>query len=262
MSRVEASFPVLDRPEVEVSIPSGNIEVAEGRGETIDVVASGRDRDLEDLEIEQLGSRVMVRLRSSGRRSFSRRIDVSVTMPPGGHGILKTAAGDVVVGAPMASVDVKVGAGDVRLSHVAGLAQVKSASGDVRIDSAGDAQVGVASGDIRITEVEKDVAAKTASGDIDIGSFGGDATLKSAAGDLTIGRVDGDSARATTMSGTVKFGLPPRLSLDVNLRAFSGSIRNELPEPAGNKVERHVELSAKTLSGDVILCASAEHSST
>jgi len=254
MSKLEYSFEVHGRPEVEVSIPSGDVSVHEVEGEAIDVVVSGRERDLAEIEVDQIGNRVTIQWRSSGRRRFSRRADVSIGMPPRGHAMLKTASGDVKVEVPMASVDVRVASGDVRVGPVTGSVRVKSASGDVRVDSAGEAQISTASGDIRVESIEDDLTAKTASGNIHVGVVGGDVTMKSAAGDLTIGRVDGDSVTATTVSGNVRLGLPPGLKVEANLRALSGTIRNELPEGSG-EVRKHVRLAAKALSGDIVLRA-------
>lgn len=250
--KLERTFQVEDRPEIDVAIPAGDIIVREGRPGQIDVVVSGSERGLESIEIDEAGGIVTVLSRGPNRRFLSRGVDVAIAMPSGGVAALKTSSGDVHVRVPVERLTVKLASGDVRAEHVEGTAEVKSASGDVTIGRAGEARVSTASGDIKIGRVAEDVTAHTASGNIAVAVFGREANLKSASGDLSVDRVDGIEVRAKTMAGTVTLGLPPGLEVDADLLSMSGTIRNEVT-PSGVAPERSVRLNVKTLSGNVVL---------
>jgi DUF4097 and DUF4098 domain-containing protein YvlB len=254
MTKLERTFTIQGSPELEVSIAAGSVTVGESAGDSVMVSVSGSEAVLDTVEIEQLGRTVVVRQQTSGRRlfAFARSIDVVVEMPAGGDAAIKTAAGDVRTSLVLTDLQVKVASGDVRVARVTGTCVVKSASGSVVVDHAGEAQLGSASGDIRVERVDSDLTASTASGDIAIGSFGKSATLKTASGDIVVDRLDGAELDVKSMSGNVRVGLPPGLQVEAKLQSLSGSIRNELDEPSGER-GRHAYLRAKTVSGDIVL---------
>ena len=252
MTKLERSFEIEGRADLEVVIAAGKVSVAEAAGGTVDVVVAGSDRALETIEIEQLGRTVVVRQRASGRLPFTPSTDVTVEMPAGGRVSIKTASGDVRVSVPLDELFVKVAASDVRVGIVHGSCTVKSASGGVALERAGDAQLASASGDIRVDRVDTDLAATTASGDITVGSFGRTAILKTASGEIVVDRFEAADLDTKSMSGSIRVGLPPGLEVDADLQSLSGSIRNELGEPSGPRFGR-AHLRAKTLSGDIVL---------
>lgn len=252
MTKLERSFDVEGAPEIDLSIPAGDIVLRERQGSTVEVVLSGSDRALEGIEIEQYGRSVVVRHRGSRKRLILRHTDVTVEMPPNGQARVKTASGDVKVSVPLAECDIRVAAGEVRVATVSGSCNVRSASGEVIIDHAGEVRVVAASGDIRIDGVATDVDASTASGSIAVGSFGENAVLKSASGDVTVDRFDGVDLNAKSLSGHIRIGIPAGLEIEANLQSMSGSVRNEL-SPAGASPRKRVHLYAKTLSGDITL---------
>ena len=102
---------------------------------------------------------------------------------------MNTASGDVQAEDVERDVKIRSASGDVRLGAVGGRADVNTASGDVQVDSAGaGGTIRSASGDIQIGEAAKRVNVQTASGDLHVASIAeGEVDAKSASGDVLVG---------------------------------------------------------------------------
>ena len=129
----------------------------------------------------------------------------------------------------------------------------QSGDGILLIDEAGDVEVNTASGTVRIGTVQRSLRLNAASGDAFIDEIGTDATCKVASGDVRIGRFSGTELRFKAMSGDLRVGIPPRRTVDLDLRSMSGEFRNHLSSASGLPSEKTVVISVTTVSGDLIL---------
>jgi hypothetical protein len=216
--------------ELEVGIPSGDIEVETTEGEESNITVDGDDRLLEEVEIRQDGNRVVVTYRGKGKFGFS----LSPLSLVFGSELCVRAA--VPHGA---GVKVKTASADTRLDGHFGSLGVNSVSGDVRLcgEAAGDASLKTVSGDAELDKVDGDLSAQTVSGDLRLQS--------ATAGDV----------RFSSVSGDVEIGIASGSALDVDAGSTSGDLSSEVPlasEPmAGEEPAPTVVLRGRTVSGDV-----------
>ena len=123
---------VGDRPELDVDVASGSVEVRVGASDEIVVVVGGN----EDLwEIDQVGDSVSIRPRSrwhdTSATSVSGALEVNEV---GGRLTATTASGDVRVRHLTGDVEIGTTSGDVRIDHFDGSeASIRSVSGDVEL---------------------------------------------------------------------------------------------------------------------------------
>ena len=148
--------------ELEVGIPSGDIEVETTEGEESNITVDGDERLLEEVEIRHDGNRITVAFRGKAKFGFSlsplslvftNELRVRASVPHGAGVKVKTASADTQLG-----------------GHFGPLA-INSVSGDLRLrgEVAGDANLKTVSGDADLDRVEGDISAHTVSGDLRIG---------------------------------------------------------------------------------------------
>ena len=256
---------------VEIGKGSVNITATETTESRVDI--SGRDAD--EVEVEQSGRRISV-VAPRQRAGFfggDGRLDVTVIVPLRSNLAVTTGSADVNVAGTVGTTEIKTGSGDVRTDDLAGPALVQTGSGDVDIQVANaELRVKSGSGGVRVRHAESAVAASTGSGDVEIGTSNGPAAVKTGSGDLKVVDASTDVSLVTgsgdmvvgtahrgrfTMkgaSGDVHIGIPAGLPVWTDISTISGSIRSNL-ESAGEPAEGadHVELRAKTVSGDIVL---------
>jgi len=235
--------------ELEVGIPSGDIEVETAEGEESLVTVDGDERLLDEVEIRQDGNRVVVAYRGKGKFGFSlspftlvfgNELHVRATVP---HG---------------AGVKVKTASADSRLDgHFGGLG-VNSVSGDVRVrgEIAGGATLKTVSGDAQLDRVEGDVSAQSVSGDLRVGPVAGSADAKTVSGDIRFDALTAGDVRFTSVSGDIEIGIAQGSAVDVDAGSTSGDLSSEVPlgsEPLQGEGEAAptVVLRGRTVSGDV-----------
>lgn len=237
------------------------------------VEITGRDAD--QVEVDQSGRQISV-VAPRQRAGFfggDSRLDVTITIPLGSDLFVKTGSADVTVNGTAGTCKIKTGSGDVRTDDFSGPALVETGSGDIDIQVANaELRVKSGSGGVRVRHAESAVAASTGSGDVEIGTTNGPAAVKTGSGDLKVIDANTDVSLVTgsgdlvvgtahrgrfTMkgaSGDVHIGIPAGLPVWTDVSTLSGSIRSNL-ESAGEPAEGadHVELRAKTVSGDIVL---------
>jgi hypothetical protein len=246
---LEHTFPTPLPVTLDVSIPSGTIEVETVDGEQTSLVVDGDERMLEHVDVHHEGSRVVVKLRDKSKLGFSFSlgsvfgsggIRVEARVPHGAGVRVKTASADTEVSGHLQTLEVNSVSGDVQVKgQVAEDATVKTVSGDVELERvAGDVVVQTVSGDLRARAVAGSVEAKSVSGDIRLDS-------------LTAGDV-----RFNSVSGDIEIGIAQGSFLDVDAGSTSGDLASEVPlasePPAGEVAESPtVVLRGRTVSGDV-----------
>ncbi|MGZ4447723.1 MAG: DUF4097 family beta strand repeat-containing protein [Nocardioides sp.] len=255
-----------------VEIGKGSVEVVATDTTETSVEVTGRGAD--EVTVRQEGEEISVvaRHQRAGFLSGDAHLDVRVTLPTDSDLAVKTGSASVTVDGSVASTQVKSGSGDVRLESV-GQTLVETGSGDVRVDEArAELRVKSGSGDINIGHAASAVSVSTGSGDVEIGTTNGpavvktgsgdlrvvdaqtDVTLTTGSGDLVIGTARRGRFTAKGASTDVHVGIPAGVPVWTDLSTVSGAIRSDL-RGAGEPAEGadHVELRAKTVSGDIVL---------
>ena len=246
---LEQSFHTPLPLELEVGIPSGDIEVETTEGEESNITVDGDDRLLEEVEIRHDGNRLVVAYRGKGKLGFSlsplslvfgSELRVRASVP---HG---------------AEVKVKTASADTRLDGHFGQVGVNSVSGDLRVrgEIAGKAAVKTVSGDADLDHVDGDLSAHTVSGDLRIGPVAGSAETKTVSGDIRFQSVTAGDVRFSSVSGDVEIGIADGSAVDVDAGSTSGDLSSEVPlasEPQYGEGEPAptVVLRGRTVSGDV-----------
>jgi DUF4097 and DUF4098 domain-containing protein YvlB len=237
------------------------------------IVVEGRDA--EETRVEQHGARIEV-IAPRNRGGFfggDAELHVSAVVPTASNLAAKTGSADVTVEGDAGSIAVKSGSGDVQIATAQGASLVETGSGDIRVDHAqaelrvksgsGDVSVGrgdgavavsTGSGDVEIGTSQSAAVVKTGSGDLRVRESHDDVTLATGSGDFVIDHVHRGRLSAKGASGDIRVGIPAGLPVWTDLSTVSGSIRSSL-EGAGQPAEGqdHVELRAKTVSGDIVL---------
>jgi DUF4097 and DUF4098 domain-containing protein YvlB len=269
----EHHFETHQPVELYVEVGKGNVHVNASDTTESTVTVEGRDAD--QVLVEQSGDRISV-IAPRQRGGFlggdsSLRVDVLV--PTHSRLAIKTGSADIQVEGLAGSSQLRSGSGEVRVDAVSGATTVETGSGDVQLDDAqSDLRIKSGSGDVKLGHVAGSVAVSTGSGDVEIDTSTGSTVVKTGSGDLHVGTAGDDVSMSTGSgdltvdtarrgrltakgaSGDVKVGIPAGTPVWTDITTVSGEIRSSLqgagePQPGDD----HVELRAKTVSGDVIL---------
>jgi len=246
---LERSFHTPLPLELEVGIPSGDVEVETTEGEESNITVDGDERLLEEVEIRHDGNRITVAFRGKAKFGFSlspfslifsNELRVRASVP---HG---------------AGVKVKTASADTTLDGRFGPLGINSVSGDVRLrgEAAGEANLKTVSGDAELDRVDGDLSAHTVSGDLRIGPVAGSVDTKTVSGDIRVEAVTAGDVRFTSVSGDVEIGIAQGSAVDVDAGSTSGDLSSEVPlasEPTPDDAESGptVVLRGRTVSGDV-----------
>jgi len=257
-----------------VELGKGNLTVRATETTGTEVVLTGRDAD--QVEVHQDGDQISViapKLRSGVFGGDRDRLDVTVTLPNGSNLATRTGSADVTVEGEIGSGRVKTGSGDLSVELLTGPSEISTGSGDVRVDeSRAELRIKSGSGDVDVARAAGSLAASTGSGDVEIGSAGGAVVVKTGSGDLDIAVARDDVSFMTgsgdmhvrrthrgriTIKGAssdVQLGIPAGTPVWTDISTVSGSIHSDL-NGAGQPEEGadHVEVRAKTVSGDIVL---------
>ena len=235
--------------ELEVGIPSGDIEVETTEGEESNITVDGDERLLEEVEIRQDGNRVVIAYRGKGKFGFSLS---PFTLVFGSELRVRARVPHT------AAVKVKTASADTKLDGRFGPLGVNSVSGDVRLrgEVDGPANLKTVSGDADLDRVDGDMSAHTVSGDLRIGPIAGSSDLKTVSGDIRIQAVTAGDVRFTSVSGDIEIGIAAGSLIDVDAGSTSGDLSSEVPlgsvpEVGGENGAPMVVVRGRTTSGDV-----------
>lgn len=206
---------------------------------------SGRDREL-DVEVElPTASNVAVKTGSA---------DIEVEGQVN-EARLKTGSGDVTCDTFMGAGRVETGSGDVEISESLGDLQAKSGSGDVSVGTClGNLNVSTGSGDVEVGTTNAKTVVKTGSGDLRIATANDDLSLSTGSGDLSVGTARRGRVSLKGASSDVEIGIPAGTPVWADINTVTGSIRSNLESVgAPQEGQEHVELQARTVSGDITL---------
>ena len=260
---------------VDLQVETGKGTVSVTCADTTESKVTVEGRDADDVRVELNGRHLDV-IAPKNRGGFfggDSELHVTVEVPTGSDVGVRTGSADVTLegeaGATAVkrrSADVRVptslgpalvetGSGDIHVDHAQSHLRIKSGSGDVRLGhGGGSVTVSTGSGDVEIGQSHSVAVVKTGSGDLRVGESYDDVSLATGSGDFVIDHVHRGRLTAKGASGDVRVAIPAGLPVWTDLTTVSGAIRSSL-EGAGQPAEGqdHVELRAKTVSGDIVL---------
>jgi DUF4097 and DUF4098 domain-containing protein YvlB len=233
--------------DLEVDIPSGDIQIETADGEESRVSVDGDERLLADVEIRQDGKRVVVSYRGKGSFGFSfgsffgrDDLRVQVSLPHGASAKIKTASADTTAAGRLGDLSVNAVSGDVHVrGEVTGNVVLKTVSGDAELETVGGK-----------------ISAQTVSGDVRVGPTGGPVDTKTVSGDIRCDSVRAGDVRFTSVSGDIEIGIAQGSLVDVDAGSTSGDLTSEVPlgsvpESGGENGGPTVVVRGRTTSGDV-----------
>jgi DUF4097 and DUF4098 domain-containing protein YvlB len=241
------TFSTPGKVTLEISLPSGDVDLETVAGDTttVELEVHGRDgeeheRDTE-IAMRQRGDRYEVVIAAAKNRGFNfirgRDYRLRVTSPPETDVEAKIASADVEGRGRFGDVRIQTASGDVELEDVGGLVRIDAASGDVHVERAGSLKLNSASGDVQVDDLLHGGDVNTASGDVELKSVReGALKLNSASGDIEVRIAKGSR-------------------LWVEAQSLSGDTSSDIDLESGATIESDegplVELTARTLSGDI-----------
>ncbi len=256
-----------------VSIGKGQVELRATTTAQTRVELTGPDAD--QVAVSQDGRLISV-VAPRQRTGFLGRepeVYVLVVLPEGSDVQTRTGSADTVAQGTFATCRLRSGSGDITFDTATGPLVVESGSGDLTIERAvshlrakagsGDVRIGrcesstvvsTGSGDVAADYVEGKTVVKTGSADVSVTECHGEVSLTSGSGDLLLGAAQAGRVVATSASGDVQVGVPSGLPVWTDISTVSGDISSNLAstgEPSPG--QDHLELRAKTVSGDIAL---------
>jgi DUF4097 and DUF4098 domain-containing protein YvlB len=249
--RIE-TYDVTGVPSLEIVGQVGDIVIRRSDEPRVTIALNGNAEAVDLTQIDASPESISIRSNRTKGRFLSKRVDVVVSVPPGGYLRVDVASGQVRSRVPLAEAVITTASGDIRLDETVGAAKIKVASGNVILSEViGEAEVTSANGDIKIPSAG-DIIVRTASGDVRIGEADRTISVKSASGDVSVKRFGGTDAVVTTMSGDVRIGLAPGLDIRASIKTLSGDFRNRC-KPSGGERSGTMSLKVKSFTGDVTL---------
>lgn len=249
------SFSFTGRLTAEVITTSGDVELLPGPDGEVVVEIRGGPED--NYVVEMNGSDLIVHppAKRSGKRRYVSS-GIKVHLPQDASVNVRVASGDITVAGGLRELIVASASGDLRVNDaISHDLEVRTASGDLRLRSVGgNLTATTASGDMTVDSVGVDLKFNSASGDARISSVVGNVEAKTVSGDMMVDKVEGHSVRVRTLSGSVRLGIPPGRTVDLDMQTLSGSVTNRLQKGADAPERRKgLAISVKTVSGDLKL---------
>jgi DUF4097 and DUF4098 domain-containing protein YvlB len=257
-----------------VEIGKGKVEVRAVSTATTTLEIQGRDAD--EVTVTFDDNRLSVIAPKDGGSWFSgrdRELHVEVELPTGSNLAIKTGSADIEVEGQVNEARIKTGSGDVTCDTFTGAARVDTGSGDVEVSEAhaelqtksgsGDISVGTClgnlnvstgSGDVEVGTTNGNTVVKTGSGDLKVVTANADISLSTGSGDLSIGTARRGRVSIKGASSDLHIGIPSGTPVWADINTVTGSIRSNIESVgAPQEGQEHVELEARTVSGDITL---------
>jgi len=169
--------------------------------------------------------------------------ELAVRCPAGSDLTISTSSGAIEVLGDAGSVKVTTKSGSLTIERAAAV-NARGASGRVNIGICrGECHVVLVSSNVSIREAGRAVVA-TVSGNIEVDAVD-DADVKTVSGHIVLGGRGGGRLAARSISGALKFSVPPNSRPATHLRVVSGRVRCEC-EPGNDG-----EIRAKSVSGSI-----------
>ena len=269
----EHHFETLRPVELYVEIGRGSVQVSAVDTTESRVEVSGRDADRVRIDQDDHRLSVVAPHARGGFLSGDSRLDVRVVVPLESSLAVRTGSADIDVDGGVASAQLRSGSGGVRLGTLSGPGLVETGSGDVHVGRAGgELRIKSGSGGVTVDHSEAALSVSTGSGDVAIGTAAGpsvvktgsgdlkvvtandDISLSTGSGDLTVGTARRGRVSLKGASSDVEVGIPSGTPVWADINTVTGSIRSNIESVgAPQEGQDHVELQARTVSGDILL---------
>jgi len=256
-----------------VEIGKGRVRIHATTTDTTDVEVDGPEADEVEISMDGDSLRIIGPKRGSGFFGKDSDLDVEVTLPTDSNLAVKTGSADIDVDGQVAESRLKTGSGDISCDTFSGAASVDTGSGDVEVSEAhaelrvksgsGDVSVGscvrelsisTGSGDVEVGTANARTVVKTGSGDLQVATANADVSLSTGSGDLTIGAARRGRVSAKGASSDVRIGIPAGTPVWADINTVTGSVRSNIESVgAPQEGQDHIELEARTVSGDIVL---------
>ena len=260
--------------ELYVEIGKGKVEITAGSTTTTTLDIEGRDAD--EVEVTFENNRLTVIGPKESGNWFgggNRDLHVEVELPTASDLGVKTGSADIEIEGQVNEVRVKTGSGDVTCDTFTGAAQIDTGSGDVEISEAmaelrvksgsgdmsignclGNLNVSTGSGDVEVGTTSAKAVVKTGSGDLKVVTANSDISMSTGSGDMAIGTVRRGHVSLKGASSDLNIGIPAGTPVWADINTVTGSIRSGIESVgAPQEGQEHVELQARTVSGDITL---------
>ena len=170
-------------------------------------------------------------------------------------GRLKSGSGDIACDTFSGGARIDTGSGDIEISEAHAELMVKSGSGDISVGTClGELNVSTGSGDVEVGTANARSVVKTGSGDLKVATANSDVSLSTGSGDLEIGSVRRGRVNVKGASSDVHIGIPTGTPVWADINTVTGSVRSNIESVgAPQEGQEHVELQARTVSGDIVL---------
>jgi DUF4097 and DUF4098 domain-containing protein YvlB len=290
---MEKTFETPGRVRLSVQIHAGLVVVTAGATDrtvvSVEADTPGAEELVERTTIEcrPSGSEHVVEVklpRVYGMRLLRRNaVTVRVEVPEGAKVSVSTASADVEINGPVGDVDFTTASGNASIDDVAADVTTKTASGNVTIGRVGgDIRASTVSGDLRCSSVAGTAHFSATSGDLELGAAGSRVAVKATSGHVRLGElaagaqvknVSGNvrvlalgegTLHVRSVSGDVAVGVVKGVELHVDVETASGIVHSDIPlsdapEPGGARPEARVDLSVRSVSGNVEIGRALEH---
>jgi DUF4097 and DUF4098 domain-containing protein YvlB len=183
---------------------------------------------------------------------------------PVGEVEFKTASGNASIDDVVADVTTKTASGTITIGNVGGDIRAHTVSGDLRCSSvAGAALFSATSGNLELGAACSRVEVKVTSGDIRLGDLAHGAQLMNVSGNVRVLALGEGTLKVRSVSGDVTVGVAKGVDLHVDVETATGNVHSDIPldnvPSEGVRPETRVDLSVRSVSGDVEIRRALEH---
>jgi DUF4097 and DUF4098 domain-containing protein YvlB len=259
--------------ELYVEIGKGQVALRATETDTTDVDIRGQHADEVTVTFENNRLSIVAPKESGGWFGGDKGLDVRVTLPTGSDVAVRPGSADIEIDGQVNEADLKTGSGDVTCDTFGGAARIGTGSGDIEISEAhaelqvksgsgdislgtcvGKLNVSTGSGDVEVGTTDSQSVVKTGSGDLKVATANSDISLSTGSGDLTINAVRRGRVNVKGASSDVHIGIPAGTPVWADINTVTGSVRSNVESVgAPQEGQDHVELQARTVSGDIVL---------
>jgi DUF4097 and DUF4098 domain-containing protein YvlB len=256
-----------------VEIGKGQVRIHARDTQQTVVEIDGQNADDVEVTFSDNELRVVAPKDGSGWFGRDRDLDVDVELPTGSDLAVKTGSADIEIDGQVNDARLKSGSGDITCDTFAGTARIDTGSGDIEISEAhaelmaksgsGDISVGTCLGELNVSTGSGDVevgtanarsVVKTGSGDLKVVTANSDVSLSTGSGDMEIGSVRRGRVNVKGASSDVRIGIPAGTPVWADINTVTGSVHSDIESVgAPQEGQEHVELQARTVSGDIVL---------
>lgn len=216
------SFPAAKGDDLEMRVSPGDVSLFAWDKNEVRIMVKGIDKDdLENLEMEKQGNKIIVRYNSEW--NWSGDVKFEVSFPSEFNLDVRTTGGDIKLeGDIKGEVKLSTNGGEISTGNISGETYLNTMGGDIEVkDIKGEITIKTQGGDITAGSLDGNSAnVKTMGGDIVIQKAGGKADIQTFGGDIEIGVLDGES-RVETFGGTISVKEGKK---DLELSTFGGNI--------------------------------------